>query len=402
MSIRFISILCAVSAVTAVHASGPSFDDIVERMVASDPSLKAAAMQRSADLQLSASENSLPGPELEFDHKWGPADAGNKMEFGLTQEFELPGVYSARRKALRLQERAARLAGRSDAVSRRLEAAELLADIVASHKQLEVLQKRAALFDSLEHMYARARANGGDVTVLALSKIRIESVRTADALAARKAVYDSALASLRAFGVSDTLAESASRLSDYAPDTMLGYDEYMAIDRDRNPLVLAARAEAEASEARSRADRRGAMLPSFALGYRFAREGGANFHGFGISVKLPSWSAGKRTEAARLSSEGMRLEAESVMMMSAAQTASDYSKACILKERLDAFSKAAAIHEAEADLAKALAGGEISLSEYITESDYYLQAEQELLDLEYAYHLALIRLNRHVKVNFGL
>lgn len=51
-------------------------------------------------------------------------------------------------------------------------------------------------------------------------------------------------------------------------------------------------------------------------------------------------------------------------------------------------------------LSMALNGGQISLTDYLIENNYYLQFEEDYLDACYRYQCAAARLNKYVNKNY--
>ncbi len=87
-----------------VPASFPSFaadafTEVTETILASDPSVRAERARLAGEIEQLRSANSLEGPEIGFGYKWGSEI--NKWDLSVSQSFDWPGVYGARRKAAR-------------------------------------------------------------------------------------------------------------------------------------------------------------------------------------------------------------------------------------------------------------------------------------------------------------
>ena len=89
----YISVLCAFA---ALNVSAQSFDDILARIVASNPEIEAVNAENNAALEAVAAENNLADPEISGQHFWG--QDGNKFGIGISQTFDWPGLYKARSK----------------------------------------------------------------------------------------------------------------------------------------------------------------------------------------------------------------------------------------------------------------------------------------------------------------
>lgn len=137
---------------------------------------------------------------------------------------------------------------------------------------------------------------------------------------------------------------------------------------------------------------RAAGLPGFNIGYAHAFEEGNHFDGVSLGVSIPLFSgrgskkrADAATAAARLDKEAVDGRLETEVRTAYESAAAAYRKIAPMREAVENSDNAAL-------LKKALAGGQINLITYIQETNYFLEARAELLDLEYRYAKALATL----------
>lgn len=362
----------------AIQAAG--YEEAADSIVASNPEVRAAYATVYADgLTLDVSNN-LPDPEIEGELLFPERGGEKRWSVGVSQGFEWPGVYTARRRANRAAGAAAEATAEVLRSSLRAEALSALADYRNARANLNILETIAHDNDSLLRLTGRLAATG-NTGRLDLNKLRIERER----IGARVADWSDrllqargALEAIAGRDISQVLArfESADiRLEAPAP-----LDVWIAAARGSAAARLAGKAEQAAG------------LPGFNIGYAHAFEEGNHFDGVSLGVSIPLFSgrgskkrADAATAAARLDKEAVDDRLETEVRTAYESAAAAYRKIAPMREAVENSDNAAL-------LKKALAGGQINLITYIQETNYFLEARAELLDLEYRYAKALATL----------
>ncbi len=372
----------------AIQAAG--YEEAADSIVASNPEVRAAYATVYADgLTLDVSNN-LPDPEIEGELLFPERGGEKRWSVGVSQGFEWPGVYTARRRANRAAGAAAEATAEVLRSSLRAEALSALADYRNARANLNILETIAHDNDSLLRLTGRLAATG-NTGRLDLNKLRIERER----IGARVADWSDrllqargALEAIAGRDISQVLArfESADiRLEAPAPlDVWIAAARGSAAARAADMSVEAARLAGKAERA--------AGLPGFKIGYAHAFEEGNHFDGVSLGVSIPLFSgrgskkrADAATAAARLDKEAVDGRLETEVRTAYESAAAAYRKIAPMREAVENSDNAAL-------LKKALAGGQINLITYIQETNYFLEARAELLDLEYRYAKALATL----------
>ena len=157
----------------AIQAAG--YEEAADSIVASNPEVRAAYATVYADgLTLDVSNN-LPDPEIEGELLFPERGGEKRWSVGVSQGFEWPGVYTARRRANRAAGAAAEATAEVLRSSLRAEALSALADYRNARANLNILETIAHDNDSLLRLTGRLAATG-NTGRLDLNKLRIERV----------------------------------------------------------------------------------------------------------------------------------------------------------------------------------------------------------------------------------
>ena len=381
--------IAVLSTFAALNASAQSFDDILVRIVASNPEIEAVNAENNAALEAVAAENNLADPEISGQHLWG--QDGNKFGIGISQTFDWPGLYKARSKKTKSVKVALSELYASTYLDKVMEVRLCMIDFIAAKCNYSYFESVKRNMDRLLEKYAEAYSQG-EVSILELNKVKIERLRVNRQLADCELKCESALARLESLTTDKEAINLLRNLSDYPQDYVLSEAEYESLI-DRDPSVAYYSAMANVAENNIQAAKMQG-LPSFSVGYEFEREEGQNLHGFSLSMSLPFFSK-KHVKAAAIS-EKAAYEAKGVSAKIAALSQMREQRRTVLSlaSQIDDYSGILGGTTQLELLRKALDGGEINLFTYIQEINYFIDAQCEYQDLRYNYYTALTKLNR--------
>ncbi|MDE5573654.1 MAG: TolC family protein, partial [Muribaculaceae bacterium] len=343
-----------------------------------------------AEIQEMKAENILEGPELEGFHKWGNS-GDRKYGAGISQGFDWPGLYSARRQMIRNNESALGLLRNATVTDKKVEARSLLIDLVNSKRNISILERIDTMMIDLAKFYDAAYRSG-QVSILDKNKIDIEIIRLGGRLTEENNRYGDILASIYDFCGSDQIESELNHLNNYPDAMLLSAEDYKKLAEESDPYMAYLKQIAEVNKSRGKVESRSA-LPSFSLGYEWEREEGQDFNGFNIGIKFASWSNKNRRAAvvASVLENDVKISAQSKKLMT--DIDNDHSTALDLIKQINKFETALNGNHHEL-LLKALKGGQINMLDYIQEVNFYLEAELDLENMRHQYQLALSRLNR--------
>lgn len=376
--------------VLSVIASASEIDPIVNEVVMNNPALNAEKAALRAEVMARVADNRLEATEVGFGYKWQSIRNGEtKMDVEVSQSFDWPGVYGARRRAARAAEQALNSGLEVSTRALRLEVATLLCQVVDANLRCDMLRTIVNNLDSLHgsmHTMLRER----QITELDHRKVALEEVSMKQQLADAEAARTEALQQLARLN-GGSLPAGSAELRTYGEQSLLPLEKYVSASA---PEILNLHQQAETMTLDARAERMG-LYPGLSIGYAFEREGAEYFHGISLGITLPSYSAKPRAEAARWQARALELRAEQAQADRCAEIAADHSAAQLCKKLLDDYAYAFG-SDYPSLLKRSLAGGQLSYIEYFSELNFYLTARLDYLSRLLTYNTLLTTLNHRL------
>lgn len=387
-------ILAASLILSVSYVSASDFDRVLETVVSNNLSLKYAESENKAAIAAMKAENTLEAPEIGFESLWGAKGIGDKRNFSISQGFDWPGVYAARRDAIRKSQSAMQFLRESSQLETRQEVRLLLIDIIYTKQRIASTEKICEGLASMMTAFKKAMEEGNE-TRLDYNKAVIEKIAAERELKTLKGEYASLLASLQVLNGGHDVADLVMALGETYPEADLAsLRPDLENLRAKDPAIAAVKAQAEAEKSLVRMEKR-SLLPGFSLSYNHEWEMGDRFNGFSISMSLPFLIGKKNVKAALLRSQTAEMQQEMELIRLSAAMSGDYDKALQLRELLDQYE---GVMNDDSDfvlLKKAFDGGQINFLTYIQELNFFLGARRDFLETLYNYHQAVARLQRY-------
>lgn len=391
LSIALASLSPAVMADTA--ACG--FDRALEQLVNGNPSVRTTALRAESETESLKAENTLGGPEAEFSRVWGNnAEVGNKWGFSVSQGFDWPGVYAARREAIRTASVAAQYLKESTLLDVRQQAGQLLLDLIHLNQLIEMQTTLTERADEMVEIY-RKGAEDGTQTRLDYNKSVLERIAVHRELHTLQAQYDTLLEQMADFAACEDIHSIIDGVGNEYPEApqILPMPTVETL-KQRDPAYAAAKARVEAAKSMAKVERR-MSLPGFSVGYVHETEAGGSFNGFSIGISLPSYGRKHQTRAARLEAEASELEAEMALLSAGTAMRTEAHRAGVLRHVIEEYEPVVKDNSNIELLTKAFRAGQITYLTYIQECNYFMDAYRNYIDSLYEYHSAIWRLRRY-------
>lgn len=384
---KIISLLLLLCSALIMHAQR-NCDDVIEAVKANNSELKALRAEQAANFLERRAENTLADPEIEFGRVWGTNTPENKWDLSVTQSFDFPWIYSARKHATDARKQYNDMAYMAAENEKILQAKELIIELAYCDKSIKIHSEVVENLSKVVTLLQKAFENG-EVTILDVNKTRIEyanaRMKLADIHTLRTKLSSQlcVLAGIESVGKVEFF---------YQAESLMPKDVYISQLYD-NPLV------AQYDELRRVAllDHKVASLgylPDISVGYLHEREGSDSFDGFKVGLALPFFSNRFKKQEAKYRVIASELLAQAKRDELAADIESAYENVVMMQMLLEQLAPVFNTTNHAALLYKAYIGGEISIISYLDELNYFHTSEVEFLINERDYYLELVRLNR--------
>lgn len=375
-------------------ASASDFDKVLNTVVSNNMALKYADAENQAAIASLKSENTLDAPEIGFKSLWGAKGIGDKRNFSISQGFDWPGVYTARREAIRKSQAAMQYLQESAMIEARQEVRLLLIDIIYAKQRIAATEKICDGLSSLQKTFRKA-VDEGNETKLDYNKSVIEKIAAERELKTLRGEYAAMLASLRAMNGGKDVEDLVASVGNVYPEVDLAsLRPDVENIRAKDPAIAAMKADAEVQKSLLKVEKR-SLLPGFTLGYSHEWEMGDRFNGFSVAVSLPFITGNKKVKASRLQVRASEMQQEMELIRLSAAMSGDYEKALLYRELLDQYEDIMNDNSDFELLKKAFDGGQINFLTYMQELNYFLAARRDFLETLYNYNCALARLQRY-------
>lgn len=384
----FLSAMCIVSGLMA-----QSFDKLMYTVAENNKQLKAQMKSNQSVVESMKAENVLSSPEVGFEHNWSNRGLGTKWAVSVSQNFDWPGVYGKRGKAIDATQSAMDYLNRSNHVDKLLEIKQSMIDVVYVNSLIDLYEQVRQNMTELSDKYRLAYKNG-EVSILDVNKLRIQCVavdRRLSQLEIQRRVLRSTIETLNggkdcreimvqlvAYPQEKLYDEDyyANQINEFDPE--IGYNTFMA--QSKKHIVSAAKMS---------------RYPGFSLGYKYTNELGEVFNGFTIGISLPFFSQKNKIRASQAIAESGDYELEQLRIQKLVSMYAQRQKAVTLLREMKEYELVFENSDNMDLLKKALDGGEISLIDYLQEVNFFLSARQDYMEVIYQYHLALAGLNKY-------
>lgn len=387
---RLLLIIC-ISAAGTVHTSAQSsVDEILKQIESNNPTLKAAAAQAEAQ-RLENRSGALPeNPEFEFNYLWGADGIGNRRDFSVTQAFDVATLTGMKSRQVAGQNELAALSYKSERLNVLLEAKQACIDLIyynALKSELDThLEQALTLVSSFEK-----RIQAGDASILDLNKAKVHLTTVRGQISQVDVEREALLSTLKSLnGGREIVLEERS----YALDENLpaDFEAWYTEASEKNPVLQYVRQEVAVDERQLSIDKT-AWVPELTVGYMSELTSADKFRGVTVGVNIPLWSNSNKVKQSRakiVASQSRKAAAEQQFYF---DLLSMYNRAASLKANSDLMRASLGETDSRDYLLSAQSKGEISMIEYLVESDQYYEALEQTLSAERDYHQALAQLN---------
>lgn len=358
------TLLTMAACTVTLLAQAQTIDSVLACVERNNLELQALRKSNEAAATEVRAQNTLEDPSIEYSPFFQSGVSGMaSSELVVSQGFDFPTLYSARRKSGRLQQSA--LDGQYQ-VARRdilLAAKNLCLDVIYQNKKKAVAELRRKNAQSLLEVFEK-RMNDGDATVLEVNKIKMDRMGVETEAARIEADLQSVLQSLTALNGSEPVTLVAS---DYPVEAAIGDNALLLKATEADREVLAAQASVQASEQEVKVSGQG-WIPKLEVGYRRNTDVSDASHGVLIGATFPLFSSRSKVKAAKAQHESAKLRLADTKIQVESRARDMIGQLKQMRRAMAAYD-VPLMYNTLGLLRKAVEHGEISVIEYYAEAD---------------------------------
>ena len=329
-------------------------------------------------------------PEFEFNYLWGADGIGNRRDFRVTQAFDVATLTGMKSRQVAGQNELAALSYKSERLNVLLEAKQACIDLIyynALKSELDThLEQALTLVSSFEK-----RIQAGDASILDLNKAKVHLTTVRGQISQVDVEREALLSTLKSLngGRKIVLEEHSYALDENLP---ADFEAWYTEASEKNPVLQYVRQEVAVDERQLSIDKT-AWVPELTVGYMSELTTADKFRGVTVGVNIPLWSNSNKVKQSRakiVASQSRKAAAEQQFYF---DLLSMYNRAASLKANSELMRASLGETDSRDYLLSAQSKGEISMIEYLVETDQYYEALEQTLSAERDYHQALARLN---------
>lgn len=383
-------ILAAMAFTAVVSAKAQDINSVLKSVEQNNMELKALLKgNEAADIE-NKSQNTLEDLSIEYSPFFQSETSGiASSELVITQGFDFPTLYGARKKAGQLQRNVLDMQYQTARRDILVNAKKLCLDIINYNKQKQLLQERRKNADELLAMF-ELKFKNGDATSLELNKIKLDRMNLETELVQADTKHANAMQQLQALNGGLPIEVNMTEYPQApADDEVTMYEKAVATDwtvRTAQASVLAAEQDVKVNKQ--------SWIPKFEIGYRRNTEGDNASNGFLIGGSIPLFSSKNKVKIAKAR------QTEAVMQHANARINAENSARTMitqmkqLKVSADAYD-VPLMRQTLKLLRTAVENGEISVTEYYVEADNIYKNMITYMDIERQYQDALTEIYKN-------
>lgn len=383
-------ILAAMAFAAVVSAKAQDINAVLKSVEQNNMELKALLKgNEAADIE-NKSQNTLEDLSIEYSPFFQSETSGiASSELVITQGFDFPTLYGARKKAGQLQRNVLDMQYQTARRDILVNAKKLCLDIINYNKQKQLLQERRKNADELLAMF-ELKFKNGDATSLELNKIKLDRMNLETELVQADTKHANAMQQLQALNGGLPIEVNMTEYPQApADDEVTMYEKAVATDwtvRTAQASVLAAEQDVKVNKQ--------SWIPKFEIGYRRNTEGDNASNGFLIGGSIPLFSSKNKVKIAKAR------QTEAVMQHANARINAESSARTMINQMKQLKASADAydvplMRQTLKLLRTAVENGEISVTEYYVEADNIYKNMITYMDIERQYQDALTEIYKN-------
>lgn len=373
-------IIAAIALAATASIKAQDINAVLKSIEQNNVELKALQKGNEAAGIEIKSQNTLEDLSIEYSPFFQNNVSGiASSELVITQGFDFPTLYGARKKAGKLQRNVLDMQYQTARRDILLNAKKLCLDIINYNKQKQLLQERRKNADELLAMF-KVKFDNGEATSLELNKIKLDRMNLETELVQADTKHANALQQLQALNGGLPIEVNMTEYPAVPADNdQTIYEKAVATDwnvRTAQASVLAAEQDVKVNKQ--------SWIPKLEIGYRRNTDGDMASNGFLVGGSIPLFSSKNKVKIAKAR------QSEAVMQHANARINAENSARALvnqmkqLKASVDAYD-VPLMRQTLKLLRTAVENGEISVTDYYVEAEGIYKNMVTYMDIERQY-----------------
>lgn len=373
-------IIAAIALAATASIKAQDINAVLKSIEQNNVELKALQKGNEAAGIEIKSQNTLEDLSIEYSPFFQSKVGGiASSELVITQGFDFPTLYGARKKAGKLQRNVLDMQYQTARCDILLNAKKLCLDIINYNKQKQLLQERRKNADELLAMF-KVKFDNGEATSLELNKIKLDRMNLETELVQADTKHANALQQLQALNGGLPIEVNMTEYPAVPADNdQTMYEKAVATDwnvRTAQASVLAAEQDVKVNKQ--------SWIPKLEIGYRRNTDGDMASNGFLVGGSIPLFSSKNKVKIAKAR------QSEAVMQHANARINAENSARALvnqmkqLKASVDAYD-VPLMRQTLKLLRTAVENGEISVTDYYVEAEGIYKNMVTYMDIERQY-----------------
>jgi len=357
-----------------ISSGGQEADSLMQLVLEQNRELKVAREAYQVSLLQAGTGNTPSDPELEFGYLYGkPSDLGKRIDFGVTQELDFPTAYIHRSKVKNIKYSQAELEYILVRQEVLLQTRQLWIEKIHLN-QLSILLSGRLQQARAIHTHVEYQLDAGEVGLLELGQSNLQ-------VASLEAEFEGVLSLLEnnriamkeltggnPVEIQDTLFPVPAQIINDSVFEAYRLGPYTQLHEQGIHLK-----EEEKSLAVSM------HLPKLTAGYFSESVVDQAFRGFRVGFSVPLWENANTVNKAKTEVAFAEAEMGRFALQQERELGQKLNQLETLKLRVTKLEEALGLANSISLMTHAIENGEISLSEYFYNTDFYFRNQQQLL-----------------------
>lgn len=366
-----------------------SLQNVLQQIEANNIALKALRQENEAQKMENRSGIALPDPEVEFGYNWGSAEAGDKIEVGVTQSFDIAIIAGMKSKTAKEQNKLADLRYQTERRQILLQAKNLCLDLVYYNALLESLSLRRKHAVSLMEVQQK-RLENGECSQREYNDVVLRMASLEGAFTEMENGRMMTLTRLKAMNGGNEPEFTATA---YDPIEMPeDFEMWFERSSSKNPELFYAE-QSVIVQKKQLSLSKAQWAPSFSLGYAGEFEDEGNHHGIAVGISVPLWGNLHQVKQAKASFQAAQYRQEDIQQQFKSELQILYQQTVGLKRISEIYRSAIKNSDNLNLLRTSLDAGEISILDFLLETEIYYGALQQSLSAEKDYQQSYAELS---------